>query len=159
MNWRDRGRPASPGSESDQTNSNDPLFKSFIFPNIIGKRILIVGVGGGCDIISAFALAEMLKNCGPAKLVYANTKTRIQENLERVSAHILRVPERRISLSTHLHTHGTTLIDQSVPRGDDGCPLILELPKDEDHCAELVAELQGMSFDMVLSVDTGAAQV
>ncbi len=153
------GFTVCPGAEPGKINSDDPLSKSFVFPSITGKNILIVGVGGGCDIISAFALAELLKSCSPAKLVYANTKTRIRDDLEHISAHILRVPQKRITLSPQMHTHRTTLIDQSLPRGDEGCPLILKLPKDEDRCAELVAELHGMSFDMVLSVDTGADSI
>jgi hypothetical protein len=145
--------------ELGRVSSDDPLATSFIFPDLTGKRVLIVGVGGGCDIITAFALAQTLKSCAPAKLVYANTKTHVQEDLERLSANILRVPQERIALSPEMPTHGTMLIDQSVPRGDDGCPLIIELPETKDGCSELIAELRDMSFHMVISVDTGADSI
>jgi hypothetical protein len=137
----------------------DLISKPFVFPDFCGKRVLVLGVGGGCDIISAFAVAEILKPGGPAKLIYANTKTRVWENLQRVSRHILRVPAERIVLSAHQSTHGTTLIDQSMPRGDDGCPLILELPPAKNHCEELAREIQQMTFDVILSVDTGADSI
>ena len=142
---------------SEMTN-DDPLDQKFVFPAIKGKELLIVGVGGGCDIMSAFAIAEILRSHGPAKLVYANTKERVEDGLEHVATHILKVRPERVTLSPGMRTHGTTLIDQSVPRGDDGCPLILQLPK-EHRCAELVDEIRDLSFDMILSVDTGADSI
>ncbi len=150
-------RPGSP--QSPKCGGSDPLAKSFVFPDIKDKTVLVVGVGGGCDIISAFALAEKLKTGDPAKLVYANTKTKIPDGLDCLSQHILRVPKDRIALSPAMRTHGTTFIDQSIPRGDEGCPLILILPKGREHHTELAAELRGMSFDMIFSVDTGADSI
>lgn len=138
---------------------SDLFNKLYVIPDIQGKRILVVGVGGGCDIISAFALASMLKNGQPAKLIYANTKTRVSEPLEHLSAHVLKLPQDRIVLSLGTHTHGTTLIDQSVPRGDDGCPFIFLLPKDDEGCKALIAEIQQMAFDIVFSVDTGVDSI
>jgi hypothetical protein len=47
-----------------------------------------------------------------------------------------------------------------VPRGDDGCPLILCIPKKPKAQAELVTRLQEKyHFDLVLSVDTGADSI
>jgi len=153
-------RPTTPQQDiSGQGPDADPLDQTFVFPDIRGKSVLIVGVGGGCDIISAFALAEMLRSREPARVVYANTKTRIRERLNHKSAHILELPPERICLSPGMHTHGTTLIDQSVPRGADGCPLILRLPEEESQCTQLVDEIRQMSFDMILSVDTGADSI
>ena len=156
----DEACAGSAEARSEVTSGDDPLHKPYTIPDIRGKRVLVVGVGGGCDIISAFALAQLLNDGQPAKLVYANTKSRVLEPLEHLSAHVLKLPPDRIVLSPHAHAHRTTLIDQSVPRGDDGCPFIFLLPDDDDEsCDAFVAELRQMAFDVVFSVDTGADSI
>lgn len=137
----------------------DLLSKPFVFPRLTGKTVLVLGVGGGCDIISAFALSQMLKEHEPATIVYANTKTKIREQLQPLSTHVLRVPEERIVLSGDMETYGMTLIEQSLPRGDCGCPWIFLLSRGEQKCAELVAEIQELLFDVIVSVDTGADSI
>ncbi len=153
--------PFAETNSSGKDMVDDPLDQPFVFPSMLDKRVLIVGVGGGSDIISAYALAEMLGSREPAKFIYANVKSRIRENLQHRSAHIYELPAERITLMPGMHTHGTTLIDQSMPRGTDSCPLILQLPGEGEvnECAQLVQEIQEMSFDMIISVDTGGDSI
>ena len=103
----------------------------------------------------------MLGSRESAKFIYANVKSRIRENLQHRSAHIYELPAERITLMPGMHTHGTTLIDKSIPRGTDGCPFILQLPGEEDEngCTQLVEEIREMSFDMIISVDTGGDSI
>ena len=68
------------------------LQTEFSFPDLMGKKILVVGVGGGSDIISAYAIAQILKRHGAQKAIYANTKRRVEPSLESVSLHVFRVP-------------------------------------------------------------------
>jgi len=135
------------------------LNKPFAFPSISGKKVLIIGVGGGCDIITAYAFSKMLHQDEKTKVIYSNTKTKIREPLDPVSHHILRVAEKRITLAPKTHTHGTTLIDQSIPRGPDGCPWIIHLPRSGAGLDELAAEIREMEFDLVISIDTGADSI
>ncbi len=134
------------------------LNQTFSFPNLAGRRILVVGTGGGCDIISAYALAQSLRPHQPALLIYANTKRHVELTLEAVTPHVFRVPPQRIELDREKSgEHGRTWIDQSMPRGDDGCPLVFRLPTTSAAKAEFIRGLQDRhQFDLVISVDTGA---
>jgi Protein of unknown function (DUF1152) len=128
--------------------------EKFTFPDVTGQAVLLVGLGGGSDIISAFALGTLLPAGQARKVVYGNTKTR-EDRLERVTAHIGRVPAQRVELRPGPDRfHGTTLIDQSVPRGDDGCPWTLSLD-DESAARQLAEEIRGLGFDLLFGVDTG----
>ncbi len=144
---------------ADFVASDDLLDAEYVIPELRGMRVLVVGVGGGCDIISAHAFAQVLRDHEPASIVCANTKPRGDERLECISPHVLKVPQERAVLVPGTRTHGTTLIDQSVPRGDGGCPFILLLPQGEEHADALVKEIQSLGFDMVFSIDTGADSI
>jgi hypothetical protein len=122
----------------------------FSFPAITGKRVLVLGLGGGCDILLAHAIAGLLPG-GARSLVYANTKKHDDGSLEMLSPHIARL--RAPSSSGKGRTHGTTRIDQSVPQGDEGCPWIFLLPEDDPE--ELTQELRTLAFDLLIGVDTG----
>ncbi len=45
------------------------------FHEMVGKRILIIGMGGGCDIISAYALSKVLPR-GVGRVAWGNVKHR-----------------------------------------------------------------------------------
>ena len=148
---------------NDKTHSNDELSDvfsaEFSFPDLTGKSVLVVGVGGGCDIISAYGIAQTLKQHGAQKTVYANTKRRVEPSLESISDHVFRVPPIVRTIVPEEPTHGGTRIDRSMPRGDDGCPLIIRLDNRPDAQRMLVHELASLGFDMVFSVDTGADSI
>ena len=55
------------------------------FPKLLGRNFLVVGLGGRCDIVSAYALAEMIKSADPEKIVYGNTKCPSSERLNVVT--------------------------------------------------------------------------
>jgi hypothetical protein len=130
-------------------------------PNVKGRRVLVAGVGGGCDIISAYAVAQTLKGQKPALLIYANTKRGVDNTLEQIAPNVSRVPKQVVELTSELaQEYGKTWIDQSVPRGDDGCPLIFSLPANE---SDVMAFIRGLKtrygFDLIISVDTGADSI
>jgi hypothetical protein len=126
------------------------LSRRFVWPDLSGRRVLVVGLGGGCDIITAYALARVLEPLGPAEMVYANTKRLSDGKLEMLSPHVGRVsgwhPKR-------IGVHGTTSIDHSLPRGDRGCPFIFLL--EEGSASELVDEIRQLGFDLTFAVDAG----
>jgi hypothetical protein len=131
----------------------DLLGQPFIFPTVAGRRVLLLGLGGGCDIISAYALSRLLPP-GAGAALYANTKNTADRRLQPVTAHIYRVPAEAPAQPLRGRTHGTTRIDESVPRGDEGCPLIFMLA---GAAAEerLVEEIHSLHCDLLFGVDTG----
>ena len=134
----------------------DPFSSIYELPNINGKNVLVVGIGGGSDIISAYAVSQLLASGFPKTLVWGNTKRGIDRGLKRISRHIYKVPPRVRTLSQGEQTHGTTRIDRSVPRGDRGCPLVFRLSSQLARRMELTTEIDLMKFDHIFAVDTGA---
>jgi hypothetical protein len=137
----------------------DFLSVPFPVPQIEGKRVLVAGVGGGCDIITAYALAEQLRAGQPKALVYANTKRRIHAGLTHVAKHIYTIPSWMRTLRFLASKRNPTRIEQSVPPGDEGSPWILHLSKHSDSRLRLAEELAEQGFDLVIAVDTGGDAV
>ena len=53
----------------------------------------LLGLGGGCDIISAYAVSRLLPAALLGEAAYGNTKKREEKALVPISAHIFRVPD------------------------------------------------------------------
>ncbi len=134
----------------------DPFSQRYELPDLRGQRVLVVGIGGGSDIISAYAVAQLLAAKNPQALVWGNTKRGIDRGLKRISRHIYRVPRSLRPLRAGERTHGTTRIDRSVPRGDRGCPFIFRLSSQLARRMELTTEIDLLRFDRIFAVDTGA---
>jgi Protein of unknown function (DUF1152) len=130
-----------------------------IFGGLRGKRVLVVGIGGGCDIISAYAVAHLLKEAEAGTIVYADTKRFCEDELEPVQSRVFRVPARIRPLRPGCEAHGTTLIEQSIPRGPDGCPFVLCLGDTQADRQTLQEEIESFAFDIVVAVDTGGDAV
>lgn len=133
---------------------SDLFATAFDFTTVPGRRLLVLGIGGGADIVSAYAVAQLLP--APERVVlYGNTKKRDDGWLVPLSPHVHRLregddptPQRRRS------AHGTTSIDRAIPRGPDGCPFIVTLP-DEADAHVVAAELVALGIDAILGIDTG----
>lgn len=123
------------------------------WPCFAGRRILIIGVGGGCDILVAYALATLFRAHAAAEVVYATTKSEVLPGVQRVSAHVYRLSDRT-KRSSGAGLGAALRIEDLVPRGDRDCPLIFHIPRGPEH-SELVAEIRLLGFDGVISVDTG----
>jgi hypothetical protein len=136
----------------------DPSAAPFVFPNLTGQKVLILGLGGGCDIITAYALSRFLDHGQSREVVYANTKTGDVGSVEHVTAHILRVSGPVIEAGRRVRGRGKAWIDHSVPRSANGSPWIVLLG---DEVAEraLAGELQSLQFDLVIGVDTGGDSI
>lgn len=125
-----------------------------LLPVTRGGRALVIGVGGGADIITAYAIATRL-DVGDGAAVYGNTKTRAEPDLVRRSPHVARVPPRLVERAQMRAKHGSTDIERAVPRGADGCPLVCVLPARYEDDALVAGELAAMRFDHIIAVDTG----
>src|SRR5262249_428429 len=105
----------------------------FVFPDVAGQKVLVLGLGGGCDIITAFAFSRLLDGAGSRGIVYGNTKTADVGSVEHVTEHILRVTGPLIEAGRRVRGRGKAWIDHSVPRSPNGSPWIVLLA---DEAAE-----------------------
>lgn len=131
---------------------------TYSFPQLTGKRVLVHGLGGGSDIIAAYAFARSLRDRNPASCLYANTK-RQSDGLDRLrrgehtfsSLFTVRPDSRAVA------KHGTSTIDQWIPHGDDGSPLVCHLPyqASEQTMAGIVADLRALDLDLIIGLDIG----
>jgi hypothetical protein len=127
------------------------------FATLAGRKILVLGLGGGCDAISAHAVWRLLPEPVRRESAYGNTKKRQEKDLEPISPHVFRPCGPPVVITPGQPTHGKTLIDRSLPRGPGGCPFIIMLP---DGASEAVAaEIEALGFDVVLGVDTGGDSI
>ena len=132
--------------------------KRFTFPDFAGKRVLILGLGGGCDIITAYALAKLLEGRGVGAAIYGNTKYSIERDMESISEHIYRTPAKQVPLEPGQTTYGSTVIDRSLPRGAEGCPFVFIIP--DGHAeSRLPREIEGLGFDEIWAADTGGDSI
>ena len=118
------------------------------------EKIFILGLGGGCDIISAYAAQFLIDFSKGSKIIYGNTKRTIEDDLEKITPNIYRLPPKQKAIDEKSKdTIGTTKIDRSIPRGFDGCPYIVHFidrsKKDLSH------EINSLGFDLVIGIDTG----
>ena len=131
---------------------------SFTFPDIAGRKVLVLGLGGGCDIITAFALARLLDPDGSRGVVYANTKTSNVGPVQRITPHVVRVTGPVIDLGQRVRGYGSGKIDHAVPRGPHGSPWIVLLTGDVPEQV-LAAEVRSLGFDVIIGVDTGGDSI
>jgi hypothetical protein len=130
---------------------------SFRFPAVAGKHVFVHGLGGGCDIITAFAVSHLLDSSA-ARIIYGNTKVGHVGQVEEVTPHIVRVASPQPEPGTRPRGRGKAAIDHAVPRNEHGCPWIVRL---DDEIAEraLVSEIQSLGFDLILGIDAGGDSI
>lgn len=124
----------------------------FAWPPLDQEKLLLVGIGGGSDCITGFAIGQSLPT-RPKEIVYANTKTRPESDWAYLSAHIATLPEARPSAGPIKVSSGGTSIDRLLPKGDRGCPWIFLLQKREEEA--LTEEIKAQQFSAIIAVDTG----
>lgn len=122
------------------------------------EKIFILGLGGGCDIISARAVRFLFDFSEHSKINYGNSKRKLEDDLERITANIHRVPPNPKPNVCDEHyididPTGTTNIDRSIPWEPDGRPFIVRCNK--NSIKELPREIESLDFDLIIGVDTG----
>lgn len=153
----------SPGMRVRMTEENlltDALMiPPFDWGTIKGGRVLVLGIGGGCDIVSAYGLSTVIPRENGRKVFTGNTKgsRRFQTGLIQESEHIFMLPPEgtRIEAQETGWQFGTAKIDLSVPRGDDGITYLFRAPKKPEECRQLADEIRKMEVDFIVAVDTG----
>jgi hypothetical protein len=124
----------------------------FVFPDVTGSKVLCLGLGGGCDAITAYAFSRLLRG-DRAGVFYGNTKTADVGAVEPISEHVLRVSGPLLDPTRKVPGRGRCWIDHSVPRSDNGSPWIVLLNETgERHLAD---ELLALDLDLLVGVDAG----
>jgi len=171
--------PNDPSQEEEEPEEEDFLQQRFDEKNfqqlLAGKKkVLVLGMGGGCDVFMAYTFAKMLGVTETGGILYANCiserKNGIPEDhLTLVTNALCAVPEGEPRpLQKGENTYGTTYLEQSVPRGPGHSPLLIELRghkgvTTEEQVRELTAENVGritkafcyLGVDLVIGIDCG----
>ena len=133
------------------------------------SRALVLGMGGGCDVFAAAAVASIWAAESPSAAVFFGNcigDRRLPDDHACIAPHLHRVPALVKPLEAGDEAYGSTRLEQSVPRGADGSPFLFVLPKDgrdassiEEMSALNTAALSGalaaLRVDQVLAVDLG----
>jgi hypothetical protein len=128
----------------------------FTFPDVTGRHVFVLGLGGGCDVITAFAVSRLLP---PAlRVVYGNTKTDNVGPIERVTPHVVRVASTPPEHGRKVKGCGSAAIDHGVPRDAWGSPWIVLLGGDSAE-ADLPGEIGTLGFDLIIGVDAGGDSI
>lgn len=146
------------------------MFKQvFQLPNerVDGKNILVVGLGGGCDVISALAVRDSIKLNYSPKQIYCATTTGPRDftDCEQVFPNIYKLPKHAKEIDPSVSTYKTILIENSMPRDEYGSPFLFVVPhRDNGSINEITnrnkdAVLPGIkqlnSWDLIIGVDAG----
>jgi len=157
--------------------SFDPFTIKYELPDLANKKVLVLGLGGGCDVLAAYALAKVMKDrWSTSSVTYANCigpRACLQSDHPPVSSstpHILRVPGTEPRPFTKDDAGwGATWVEQSLPRSatctptnKDGSPWLVVLPSKSLDVAIATREnsvvgfeLRTFGFDAIIGVDNG----
>jgi len=84
------------------------------------KKVLVIGMGGGCDVFMAYSMAQLLRpQCQAQDILYANCtgERPISGEFQPLLPGVLYgAPEHVRKVQRGERTYGTTLLEQSVPR-------------------------------------------
>lgn len=129
----------------------------FGFPVVAGKSVFVLGLGGGCDVITAYAVSALLDSSA-ARVVYGNTKTGNVGPVAEVTPHVVRVASPAPEPGRKVRGCGKAALDHAMPRDAHGSPWIVRL---EGEAAEraLVGEVRSLGFDLILGVDAGGDSI
>lgn len=132
----------------------------------LNGHVFVIGMGGGCDILFAHAIAKLLEAEIPQEKIHvANCiGNRDLTGHVNVKEHIFSLPRHNVIPSSS--GHGTTQTEQSLPERTDGGPfVILTASDEEDDVAELqrrnatliqeIDEIMGSEKGIIIGVDAG----
>ena len=124
----------------------------FVLPSLgAGRRGLVVGMGGGCDVFAAYALAQLWSetSASEATVLYGNcvgSRPFPEDHAELLrlpsSGPVLyRVPPVAVPLEPGDEAYASTRLECSCPRGVEGSPYLFVVPRESKKNTGTLAEL------------------
>ncbi|KAL3908407.1 MAG: hypothetical protein SGPRY_009809, partial [Prymnesium sp.] len=135
-----------------------------------GERGLVLGMGGGCDVLAALSLSLAWRRLShpSATVVYATciSPRPLPDGCEEVAPGLYRLPSETVPLSPGDDAYGSVRLELSLPRGEEGSPFLLVVPHDSSEDGDIEelsavnaqaihASLLALQVDRVLAVDLG----
>jgi len=164
---------------SDIINFENFLLTEFSFGDYLSKklsessdRILVIGMGGGCDIFTAYSIyLKLRKLFGQEKeILYANTKsasflkTDLQGH-EKITEGLYKLPDGLMVLEKGCDKscYGTSKLSQSIPRHSNGSPYIFVLPTESkdpiiatrENQEAMEKAFKNLKADVIIGIDNG----
>ena len=135
----------------------------------LSNRGLVLGMGGGCDVFAAYALSQAWSQQEVGScILYGNCigQRTLADDHEKLGPHLFCCPPSVAALQAGDEAYGTTRLEQSVPRGVEGSPLLFMVPskggRDADiervtaaNTEAICDSLRQLNVDIVLAVDLG----
>jgi hypothetical protein len=136
------------------------------FPSFqVSDRILVLGMGGGADVILACAFAEQIRANHRGVQVITSSCIGPRETVGCVpvlpsTPHILRMPIQHVPVERGMKMHGTIKLEMSIPRMTCGSPYLIVLPSIlEKENAVLAPEILALNCNVVIGLDFGGDSV
>eukprot|EP01124_Arcella_intermedia_P008236 TRINITY_DN15172_c0_g1_i1.p1 TRINITY_DN15172_c0_g1~~TRINITY_DN15172_c0_g1_i1.p1 ORF type:complete len:281 (+),score=54.94 TRINITY_DN15172_c0_g1_i1:10-852(+) len=135
-------------------------FKVVGLPSFEGyKKILVVGLGGGCDVISAYVFAKTLLRASPgAVVIVADTKESAVGGIQPLTrsdgtpfSTVFVVPPTSPFKDTPHHLRYYALA-MTLPKDEWNSPWVFLL---KDHEEALKKEISSLGFDLIIGLDAG----
>ena len=97
------------------------------------ERGLVIGMGGGCDVLGALAVAQAWQQVSEpgATIIFGNcvSPRPMPEDFVQLGPHLWRCPAEVVPLQPADGAYGSARIEQSLPRGAEGSPLLFIIPR------------------------------
>ena len=119
------------------------------------ERALVIGMGGGCDVFAAWALAQHWQQrtgragivlygsvCSP-RHVYKTMPDPVAAGCMHLAANLWQAPADETPLKVGDNAYGSVRLELSVPRGPGGSPFIFAVP----HGDPSKDDMMGMSLE------------
>ena len=136
------------------------------------ERGLVIGMGGGCDVMGALAVAQAWQQVSEpgATIIFGNcvSPRPMPDNFVQLGPHLWRCPAEVVPLQPADGAYGSARIEQSLPRGAEGSPLLFVIPRNGKgrpppaladvtaaNSAALATALAEVRPDRVVGVDLG----
>ena len=142
---------------------------TFAMPSLASpRRGLVLGMGGGCDVFAAYAIAQAWAAQEKSEVLYANCigARKLPDDHVPITPHLYRLAPAAVPLEPGDEAYGSTRLENSVPRGPDGSPLLFIVPRKGSDGAileEVTAEnkeaicgaISALRLDYIIAVDLG----
>eukprot|EP01124_Arcella_intermedia_P021613 TRINITY_DN3058_c0_g1_i1.p1 TRINITY_DN3058_c0_g1~~TRINITY_DN3058_c0_g1_i1.p1 ORF type:complete len:277 (+),score=85.13 TRINITY_DN3058_c0_g1_i1:76-906(+) len=137
---------------------HEVAFKRLQLPSLSGyRKVLVVGLGGGCDVISAYLFSKILEVHPEAVVIIGDSKESVVGGIQPLSRgektftkvflapptdHFEKVPDK-------WRYYALTC---TIPKDPSNSPWIFISDKDEETLRE---EVVALGFDLIIGIDAG----